>query len=174
MKTYVFGETDMCRCFFFLASADAEWMSTISTHDVASVRIQNAGLKCAACRTRLTEIQDAKITKKIASCDSAHYRTTLSVYIFATKACIDNRKKLLIFKQQYLLHTCSRNMENCCPLTADTGWRVWGTPRVFTSLFFAIRSTAFNRGRHVHSTRSVTIVRVCNYTSCGKDVNQKI
>ena len=31
-----------------------------------------------------------------------HHRTTLSGYIFGTKACIDNRKK--IFKQQYLLH----------------------------------------------------------------------
>jgi len=29
-----------------------------------------------------------------------HHRTALSGYIFATKACIDNRKKL---KQQYLL-----------------------------------------------------------------------
>jgi len=31
-----------------------------------------------------------------------NHRTTLSGYIFATKACIDNRKKLV--KQQYLLH----------------------------------------------------------------------
>jgi len=35
-----------------------------STHDVALVRIQNAGLKCAA-RCSL-EIQDAKMTQKIA------------------------------------------------------------------------------------------------------------
>ena len=33
---------------------------------------------------------------------SAHHRTTLSGYIFATKAHIDNRKKLV--KQQYLPH----------------------------------------------------------------------
>ena len=31
-----------------------------------------------------------------------HHRTTLSGYIFGTKACIDSRKKLV--KQQYLLH----------------------------------------------------------------------
>jgi len=31
-----------------------------------------------------------------------HHRTTLSGYIFGTKAHIDNRKKLV--KQQYLLH----------------------------------------------------------------------
>jgi len=30
-----------------------------------------------------------------------HHRTTLSGYIFGTKACIDNRKKIV--KQQYLL-----------------------------------------------------------------------
>jgi len=33
---------------------------------------------------------------------SRHYHTTLSGCIFATKACIDNQKKLL--KQQCLLH----------------------------------------------------------------------
>ena len=32
---------------------------------------------------------------------SEYHRTTMSGYIFATKACVDNRKKLV--KQQYLL-----------------------------------------------------------------------
>jgi len=36
---------------------------------------------------------------------SAHHRTTLSGYLFATKARIDNRKKLV--KQQYLSHMSS-------------------------------------------------------------------
>jgi len=36
---------------------------------------------------------------------SGHHRTTLSGYIFATKARIDKRKKLL--KQQYVLHMSS-------------------------------------------------------------------
>ena len=49
----------------------------VSTHGVALVRIKNASLKCAA-RGSL-KIQDTK----------------LSNYIFATKACIDNLKKLL-------------------------------------------------------------------------------
>jgi len=40
-----------------------------------------------------------KITK---NSPSAHHRTTLSGYIFATKARIDNRKKLV--KHQYLPH----------------------------------------------------------------------
>jgi len=47
-----------------------------------------------------------KVSKKL---PSRHYRTTLSGYMFATKARIDNRKKLrlklknLKLKQQYLL-----------------------------------------------------------------------
>jgi len=47
-----------------------------------------AGLKCAA-RGSL-EMQDPKIAKKS---PSGHHRTTLSAYIFVTKARIDNRKK---------------------------------------------------------------------------------
>ena len=57
-----------------------------SRRGVALVRIKDAGLKRAA-RGSL-EIQDAKIAK-----NSAHHGTTLSGYIFATKARIDNRKK---------------------------------------------------------------------------------
>jgi len=46
-------------------------------------------------------------TQKVAkNSPSAHHRTTLSGHIFTTKACIDNRKKLV--KQQYLLHMSSQ------------------------------------------------------------------
>jgi len=57
-------------------------------HGVALVRIQNAGLKCAA-RGSL-QIQDAKKSP------SRHHHTTLSGHIFATKACIDNGEKNLL------------------------------------------------------------------------------
>jgi len=59
---------------------------------------------------------------------SAHHRTILSGCIFATKACIDNRKKKLV-KQQYLLHM--HNMVNFGSLTAEICWRVCGTPANF-------------------------------------------
>ena len=59
------------------------------TRGVALVRIQDAGLKCAA-RCSL-KIQDAKFTQKFAM-----VRTTLSCYIFVTEACIDYRKKYLL------------------------------------------------------------------------------
>jgi len=58
---------------------------------------ENAGLKCAA--HGLLQILDAKKSPKIAIWAPLH---NLSAYIFATKACIDNRKKNV--KQQYLLH----------------------------------------------------------------------
>jgi len=90
---------------------------------VAFVRIYNAGLKCAA-RGSL-EMQDAEMTKKS---PSAHHRTNLSGYVFATKARIDNRKK--IDKQQYLPR-CLNNMVNFGPLTAEIGWRVGSTPANF-------------------------------------------
>jgi len=47
---------------------------------------------------------------------SAHHHTTLSGYILATKAFIDNRKKTV--KQQYLLH----NSLQCGELRPTNGW----------------------------------------------------
>ena len=57
-----------------------------------------------------------------------HHRTTLSGYIFGTKACIDNWKKLV--KHQYS-STCPDNKVNFGLLTAEICWRVWGTPANF-------------------------------------------
>jgi len=59
-----------------------------STHGVALVRIENAGLKCTA-RGSL-EMQDAKNRQKIAVWAPSH---NFIGYIFPTKARIDNRKK---------------------------------------------------------------------------------
>jgi len=59
---------------------------------------------------------------------SGHHRTTLSGYIFATKARIDNRKKLV--KQQYVLHMSPQYGE----LRPTSGWPVWGTPPNFNGL----------------------------------------
>jgi len=56
---------------------------------------------------------------------SGHYRTTLSGYVFATKARIDNRKNLL---SSNMSSTCPHNMVNFGLLTAEICWRVWATP----------------------------------------------
>jgi len=68
-------------------------------------------------------------TQKIAkNLPSGHHRTTLSGYIFATKARIDNRKNLL---SSNVSPTCPHNMVNFGPLAAEICWRVWGTPANF-------------------------------------------
>jgi len=62
----------------------------------------SANLECRSerCCTRLAANAGPKSCQKS---PSGHHPTSLSGYIFVTKACIDNRKKLV--KQQYLLYT---------------------------------------------------------------------
>ena len=88
-----------------------------STHDVALVkRAAHGSLK----------IQDAKSRHKS---PSGHHRTRLSGYIFAIKAHIDNRKKLV--KQQYLFHMSVQYGELRPTIVAEIGPVVWGTPANF-------------------------------------------
>jgi len=67
---------------------------------------------------------------------SGHRRTTLSGYIFATKACIDNLRKLVT--QQYLPHMSPQYGE-LSRLAAEIGSLVWGTP---------MKSTGFASWQH--------------------------
>jgi len=68
-------------------------------------------------------------TQKIAKMSpSGHHRTTLSGYIFATKARIDNWKNPL---SSIISSTCPHNMVNFGPLTAEIGSGVWDTPANF-------------------------------------------
>jgi len=60
---------------------------------------------------------------------SRHHRTTLSDYIFATKARIDNRKKNLLSTN--MSSTCPQNLVNFGRLTAEIGSGVRGTPAKF-------------------------------------------
>jgi len=57
------------------------------------------------------------------------HRITLSGYIFATKARIDNQKENLLSSD--MSSTCPRHMVNFGLLTAEICWRVWGTPANF-------------------------------------------
>jgi len=66
-----------------------------------------------------------KIAKKS---PSAHYHTTLSGYIFATKAHIDNWKNLL---GTNICSRCPRNMVNFGLLAAEIILVVWGSPANF-------------------------------------------
>jgi len=105
----------------------------------------SANLECRSemCRMRLTDNTGRK------NSPSAHHSTSLSGYIFATKEYIDNRKNLL-HSNRPIFSTCSHFGQ----LTAQIGWRVWGTPanfngfRVFPSLLHRRRSTEINRTLH--------------------------
>jgi len=84
---------------------------------------------------------DLKIAK---NSPSGHGRTTLSGYIFATKARIDNRKKNLL--DSNISPTRPHNTVNFGPLAADIGSVVWVTQanfnefRVLASLLHSIRA----------------------------------
>jgi len=99
-------------------------------------------LHAARCKYRTQ-----KIVKKS---PSGHYRATLSGYIFATKACIDNRKKLV--KHQHLLHM-PENMVNFGPLAAEIDPVVWGSPPNFNG--FRVLAAL------LHGTRVVGVSTLC-------------
>jgi len=81
----------------------------------------------------------------------AHHCTNLSCYVVATKACIDNRKKLLYSN---IPSTSPHNMANFGLLTAEIGLGVCGTPakfngcRVSASLLQRRRSPEANQTLH--------------------------
>jgi len=90
---YVIGQTIIfLPCGFYLLffprliSAVGDWMSTILPHIWCGL---SANVECMSemCCTRLAENTGRKKSP------FWHHRTTLSGCIFATKACIDNRKK---------------------------------------------------------------------------------
>jgi len=92
---------------------------------------------------------------------SGHHHTTLSVYIFATKARIDNPKKNLLSSN--ISSTSPHSMVNFGPLAAEIISLVWGTPgnfngfRVLAALLHGTlvvgnsQTAALNRGRHLYS-----------------------
>ena len=83
---------------------------------------------------------------------SRRHRTTLSGHIFATKECIDNRKKNSLSSDTS--STCPHNTVNFGPLAAEIVSLVWGTPgnfngfRVLSTLLQRRRSTEVNQTLH--------------------------
>jgi len=90
------------------------------------VRIQNARLKSAARGS--PKIQVPKNRQKFAIWAPSQ---TLLGYVFATKARIDNRKKLL---NSNISRTCPYNMANFGLLATENVSLVWGTPANFNGL----------------------------------------
>jgi len=98
---YVIGQTIIfLPCHFYLLffphliSAVGDWMSSCLPYFYTWCG-PSANLECMpeTCCARLAENTGRKNDAKT---PSGHHRTTLSGYIFATKACIDNRKKNLL------------------------------------------------------------------------------
>jgi len=126
MRTLYFCPVVSSSIFFIprLISAVAGWMSTILRHMMWSYcefRMQVWNVLHTArwkCRTQ-------KIAK---NWPSGHHCTTLSGYIFATKAFIDNWKYLL---NSNMSPTCPHNIVNFSPLTAEIRSGVWGTTANF-------------------------------------------
>jgi len=77
---------------------------------------------------RLTENEGRKKSP------SAHHHTTLSGYIFATKACVDNPKRNLLSSN--MSSRCPHNMVNFGLLAAEISQAVWGTPANFNGFRF--------------------------------------
>ena len=127
---YGIGQTiifSCCSLFFFprLISAAADWMSAILPHMVwpqCEFKMQVWNLLQAGRWKHRTQ-------KSRQKSPSGHHRTTLSGYIFATKAHIDNRKKNLLSSN--ISSTCPHNMVNFGPLVAEIVSLVWGTPPNF-------------------------------------------
>jgi len=85
-----------------------------------------ANLECRSetCCTWLPENTGCKKSPK--KSPSRHHRTSLSGYIFATKAYVDNRKKMVNSNT-----SCTRPHNKFGPLVAEIGPVVWGTPGNF-------------------------------------------
>jgi len=81
---------------------------------------------------------------------SVHHRTSLSGYIFATKAFIDSRKKNLL--NSNIFSICLHNMVNFGLLMAEISWQVWDTPANFNG--FRVLASVLHRRRsmEVHQT----------------------
>ena len=89
----------------------------------------SANLECRSetCCARLVENTGRKKSP------SGHHPTTLSGYIFATKACINNWKNLLSSNISY---TCPHKMVNSGLLATEIVSLFWGTPATFNGFRF--------------------------------------
>jgi len=107
---------------------------------------------------------------------SGHHPTTLSGYIFATTARIDNQKKNLLSSN--ISPTCPHNMVNFGLLAAEILSLVWRTPgnfngfRILAALLHSTlvvgvsQTAALNRGRHLYSAGQPSRWALAHISSC--------
>jgi len=127
---------------------------------------------CSTCRSEMYYTRhagNAGRKKSPKKSPSGHHRTTLSGYILATKARIDNRKNLLSMN---ISSTCPQNMMNFSLLAAEIVSLVWGTPanfnsfRVLASLLQRRRSTEANQTLHDVWPSFALIDYLCTFGGC--------
>ena len=125
---------------FFLALSQPSQIGCIPYFHTWCGLTANLKRRSETCCTRGSlKIQDAKNRQKSAS---GQHGTSLSCYIFATDAFIDNRKKVLNSNTSL---TCPHNMVKFSPLTAEIGLQVWGTPSNFNG--FLVLASLLHRSR---------------------------
>jgi len=139
--------------FCFLAQSQPSQIGCLPWCDLSA----NLGCRFETSCTRLAENTGRKKSP------FGHHRTTLSGYIFATKACIDRHSEKNLLNNNTFC-TCLRNMVNFGPLAAEIGSGVSGTPLQISTGFASLQHyytrysgsghepnfAAFNRGRHLY------------------------
>jgi len=111
--------------FLRIISAVGDWMSTIPQHMMWPLcKFRMHCLKCAA---RSSQYRKQKLSQKSLS---AHHRTTLLGYMFATKACIDNQKKNLL--DGNISSICPHNMVNFGPLMTGSVGEFGASQQILT------------------------------------------
>jgi len=145
---YIFALWFPFSFFLGIFSTVKDWMSTTLIHIVwPSCKFRTQVWKCAAHGRWKYRMQ-----KWPQKSPSAHHLATSSGCIFATKACIDNRKKNLL--NNNMSSTSLHNVVNFGPLTADICLGVWENPtnfngfHVLSSLLQRRRSTEANQTLH--------------------------
>ena len=135
-------------CLPRLISAVADWMSIPYFRTWCGL-CANLGCRSETCCTRIAGNAGRKNSPKIAIW--APSNDFAVGHIFANKAHINNREKLL---NSNISSTCPHNMANFGPLTAEVGLPVWGSPanfnrfRVLASLLQRRRSPEANQTLH--------------------------
>jgi len=120
-----------------------------STHGVALVR--NLECRSEMCSMRLAENTGPKKSTKIAICAPSH--NFVGLYLRNQGTYRQSQKAL----SSIMSSRCPHNMVNIGPLTAEIGWRIWGTPanfngfRVLAALLRQPNFAALNRGCHLCS-----------------------
>jgi len=112
------------------------------------------GCRSERCCTWLAESTGRKKSPRIPIWAPSHKFVKLSGYIFGTKACIDNRKKVL---NSNTSSTCPDNMVNVGPLAAEIDLPVWGTHANFNG--FRVLAAFLQRRRSPEANQ--TLYDVC-------------